>query len=793
MKKSPVFLLYLFFLVISGALSLYLYLCYRSSSFTIQDHSLNPSWKYWLISVGGIFLVFLFFKKIFGLLENKINLSLSSHLGKEYLTYLPFALGFLSPLLLNYYLTRNDLQSRLKILGILMVLGFLLLRFLKIYPTLKNKLSTKKWINKFYSLPLGKRLFILFLVAFLMFNSCAYFFISQGKAFSGDEPYYLLTTHSLYQDQDINVANNYRNKDYFHFYPPHLFPHLKLNPYARRGRKGPDYFYPISQPGISVLMLPFYSLSQLFKGKILMFILKGSLSIWAVLLGLQIYLLSRELWDKEKLALLLWFLYSFSSPIIFYSFHLYPAIPIAFFSVYLFRKIRSPTPLTSLHYLFLGFLLSLFIWFGLKYNLIFWPFLLVSLYLFLKEQRIRWRIIYFMIFPVLSLALFHVYLYHLYGTFYPMAIYEGVITPEKLETFRKLMFKLPLMLRVDSFLDYFLDQRDGLLLYSPLYFFSFLGCVEIFRRNKKDLILLLLVSLPFLLNYAFFTHRQGYCPQGRVLTPVSWVGIILVGYFLAFNHKKFYSFLFWVAAGTGLFTAVILLNYPPFLYQPTTHQYTFRGGEYFIYLSNLYFYLPQYLPSFIKIYNWGYLPNYIWIGLIILFILGYTWKKNILFSSNFSFQSGLVLLTLLISFWWFVLFPKVTLIKPQPTAFPTGEKINFYSLNRSIRMKKPGVFYLSSTQRVYRFYFTSWYKIKKILLELKGEKDDEYKVKIKLFDLTLFKGKLSDKKHTLVCTSPPAYPYHKTHLYSISLYLENGEKAEPSAKKHFLFSIQPSY
>jgi hypothetical protein len=67
--------------------------------------------------------------------------------------------------------------------------------------------------------------------------------------FSGDEPNYLMTTHSLYKDGDINLANNYARKDYFHFYSRKDNPRLKLGIYARYGKKGQDYIFPINLPG----------------------------------------------------------------------------------------------------------------------------------------------------------------------------------------------------------------------------------------------------------------------------------------------------------------------------------------------------------------------------------------------------------------------------------------------------------------------------------------------------------------------------------------------------------------
>ncbi|MDD8011543.1 MAG: hypothetical protein PHX73_10610 [Acidobacteriota bacterium] len=129
----------------------------------------------------------------------------------------------------------------------------------------------------FLRLPVKRRLLVLFLAAFLVYNACALVLVSRGMTFSGDEPNYLLTTHSLLADRDINLENNYRNRDYFHFYDEKENPNLRMNPYARAGVKGRGYIYPINLPGISFLMVPFYAAGQAVHGFARTFLLKGSL------------------------------------------------------------------------------------------------------------------------------------------------------------------------------------------------------------------------------------------------------------------------------------------------------------------------------------------------------------------------------------------------------------------------------------------------------------------------------------------------------------------------------------
>jgi hypothetical protein len=778
-------------------LAFFIFIYKEASSFTFEAHSFKPS--FFLLSL--FFLICLAFliatwrgiaqaeKKIF---PDKAH----SLLWESSYAYLPLGFSLFTPFLLCFYLTSYDLKVRLNLLLCSMIVGFIVIKLAQWYR--RGKLG-KCWDNvlsRYNRLSLTKKLLILFLVAFLVYHLCALSYVSKGWAYSGDEPYYLMTSHSLYQDGDINLAKNYTDQDYFHFYPRELYPNLKLPAYARFGKKGTDYLWPISQPGISILMLPHYWLSQQFQGRTLIFILKVSLSIWAVLLGLQIFLLAREFWENEKIALLLWFLYSFSAPILFYAFHLYPEVPVALFSVYVFRKVRSTKNLSLYHYFFFGFLIALFPWFGLKYNMVMWPLLIVAIYFLIKNHKAMGKILVFMAFPVVSVVLFAFYTKELYGTFLPMAIYEGVLTPERIQAFREIVMKIPIMLRIDSFLDYFLDQRDGLLLYSPAYFFIFLGGVEAFRRSKKDFFALLLISLPYLLNYALLSHRQGHSPQGRVLTNISWIGAIFIGYFLVHNRKKFYSFLFWLLSLTGFVFVFLLLQNPSFLYQPTTHQFTFRGGELFVYLSNLHFYLPSLLPSFIKVNNLKYLPNYAWLTLIVVFIAGYLWKKDdsqkkMLKTSRPYLAPLLTMCGMSVFFLGFVLFPRTSLLFPTNAAYSSGERISYYDLGRHVKMKadEPGRFTITKDHHALDLHFTSWRKIQNLKIEL-GSLDGEYQVDLEYFDQELFSGIVNQEMKTFVLSSPSSYQFKNTNLYRLSFEIKN-LSAISTAENPFLLILQP--
>jgi hypothetical protein len=393
-------------------------------------------------------------------------------------------------------------------------------------------------------------------------------------------------------------------------------------------------------------------------------------------------------------------------------------------------------------------------------------------------------------FPVLSMVLFYYFVYSLYGTINPIAVYEGVMTPEKMKAFKDLVVSIPAWLRIDSFFDYFLDQRDGLLLYTPFYFFMFAGLVEMFRRSKRDFVTVLFISIPYLFNYAFLTHRQGYCPQGRVLTPLSWIMICLVGYFFVYNRKKIYFYFFYISCFVSIILALILLTHPSFLYQSTTHIHTFRAGALFLYLSNLNFYLPELLPSFIKINNLNYVPNYIWIGLIVVFTAGYAYKKDLFVKKRWSLVPVFTVLGFLFLFYWLVLFPRTVLIHPRKVLYPGGEKLTFYSLDRSVAMKKDGELRLYMDQKSYQFFFTSWRKITKLKVEYKSP-EETFNVEGRYFDRLFMKDQISEQEKSAEITDLPYYAYKNTHLYLIKVKINR--VSPDTTKKPFILSFKPEY
>jgi len=710
----------------------------------------------------------------------------SNALAQDFLTYLPFIFLILSPLATTHYLISADLFSRLKLFSIAVLFAFLYLKLVNLHHLSKEKTSPfRNFREKLSTLSLKNKLIILFALALIIYNAGSALMISEGSYFSGDEPHYLLISHSLLDDGDLDLSNNYSNRDYTKYMPSHvkLSPHIAVHTGTR---------YSFHSPGISFLMFPFYALGSLFEKKALIFIIRFGMSIFGALLGLQIFLYALQEWKKEKLAFILWFLFSFTSPMFFYSIHAYPEIIAALFSFTIFRLLRFSDSFSRLSLLILGFLLSSFIWLHtVKYLFIVAPIFIYALWILLKKHKIGWNFLYFLAFPMILTLLHMLFSYNLYTSLSPFSVSLTGPTPasDTLTYIKNLFMDIPFRLRWETLVGYFFDQRDGLLLYSPLYLLAFLGMVEMGRRKIRELILILFLTAPYVLNLAFLTQRTAYAPQARTMVAVFWGMGIFLGYFLAYNAKKIFSCLFSFFSFLSILLVYLLLKNPLALKQPTTAGETERAGELFLLLSNLHFYLPKFLPSYLKIDNSKWLPNYVWIVILLLLIAVYLIVKKHSLALKLSFHLLFVFIGLLVFFVWIVFFPRTVLLSPVHTPFPSGEKMTFYSLGRVARMIEPGKFDLPEDNRAYVFDFTSWHKIKKFQIDF-GSLEGNYYVEIRFFDLELFKGETKKEIKTLDVLSPPLYRVKNRNFYRVSIYLEKRSDVL-TFENPYLLSILP--
>ena len=246
--------------VLSLGLAAYFAVCLGSGRATILDHSLRISPLEAAVLAVAAFLLLAALWMVIGRAEARTTGAAPARvLAGGLPAFLPFAFLLLSPVLLAHYTTREDLRTRLAILGALVFVAFFVLTRDRLRRSSRRPADAPS-IDAAGPIrdpgPAGRRSSSSSSLPSSSITWSPGLLVRQGIEFSGDEPNYLLTADSLYYDRDIDLANNYADEDWFHFYSREEHPRLKLGIYGRYGKGGRDHIYPINLPGVSVLTLP---------------------------------------------------------------------------------------------------------------------------------------------------------------------------------------------------------------------------------------------------------------------------------------------------------------------------------------------------------------------------------------------------------------------------------------------------------------------------------------------------------------------------------------------------------
>ena len=651
------------------------------------------------------------------------------------------------PFLIFFYFSRADLILRLSFLLLAFIFAFFYDNFFLVQSMLTR-----------VGAGLSAKAGLFFLILCLGYAACAFLFVRSFPYLGGDEPHYLVMTQSLVEDGDLDLRNNYLEKTYLWFHPAPLDPHTH---YQNRS----SGWWPIHSPGLAVLLVPAYLLIRgLLPHAELAWII-GSFRLFMALFGLLLFLLLRhwlrQLYPESGRTMPLLLLLAFTSPFLFYSLHLFPEMIAALlgFGAYvtLGRQSGGRTGYTRCAFFRAGLLLSPLIFFHNKYMVIQAGFFL-ALWL---VRRTRFRNLLLFILPQFAMFLAsEVFLKAVYGTFSPTQVYEGA----QFSSWLTHIVQAPLFRRIETLLGYFLDQRDGLLPYAPVFLLALFALTVAGKERRRENIFLSLVAGPYILYYAILTTRGAYSPPGRPLLAVIWVGAIWLADFChsadAAGQRSAYSL-----GVLSLFFVPFILWYPQFLYQPTTAGISERAGSLFAYLSNLHLYFPAYLPSFLKMPNLGYLPNYVWLAVIVCLVWGFRRRKQWVAASLFALALAFILLSR-------VLFPLVQDINPR--TMPRLSQATFYNLSGYLLPLENGRGFWVTKSRSQGFHFLFSTPSPLPLLKMKiGSIGKNQNFTVSLFDRSLHAGRAPIVD--VYVQKPPFYRKGKRWYYDIFLFIAESE------------------
>ncbi len=433
-----------------------------------------------------------------------------------------------------------------------------------------------------------------FLISFAVFASLTGRFANIMGWPTGDEPYYLLIAHSLIHDHDIELTNNFDNRDYWHYYPGELYPRHE----AKTTAPG---LYSKHAPGVSVIIAPAYALGD-WRGSIYLY------NFFGALLAANIYLLAYEISRKQWVALVLWATLSFTNPLMSYTFLIFPALVSALMTVYAFRRIRldcKVAPLTAngpIRMFFIGICLGGMPWLHARFLPI--SFVLFA-YLVWREVTARrrarvavqapapetadastaitapaaapaaprfaqgWslvaRVTAFVVPSAICAVALLAYFKILYNTFLPnYSDHAGMGTPPEW---------------VVAFFGSFLDQQWGLFIYAPVLILAIVGFIWMAKQRKReDLFWIAAISIPYAI--VILTYKQWWgewCPAARYWVSLVPLLAVPLAYVLSAPLKRGFFVLYGLLAGLSWAMMAAFMYDPHLMYnQPIGSSHLFE-------------------------------------------------------------------------------------------------------------------------------------------------------------------------------------------------------------------------
>ncbi len=385
-----------------------------------------------------------------------------------------------------------------------------------------------------------RSLLLLAAFAFLAYLSLVPSLLRTSSPPTGDQPFYLMDAISLVKDGDLDVANNFADRDEDFFYsraprprgftgqsaPYPLPPHLIVSP-----ARPPSEMYSYHAPGLGILIVPAWIVGSWFHlwwPATVVF-----MCLLASLVAVNIFLLAFQATGDVRVAWMVWAAMSFSAPLMCYSTLLFTELPASLLILYAFRRFSVGWGANRPWQLALaGICVAYIPWLSWRCGTIAAALGVYGAVAWWRSQRFakssgarRAATAAFLVVPVLlSAVAIAGYGHFLTGKWLPDIRYRAGGETGNL-------FHWPwngghdLALTASGAMGLLFDQQWGLLVHSPVYLLVFVGLSAMLRSGKsaehRQLAWLAFLSVPYLVMISAFKEWGGlWCPPGRYLTPL---------------------------------------------------------------------------------------------------------------------------------------------------------------------------------------------------------------------------------------------------------------------------------
>ena len=490
---------------------------------------------------------------------------------------------------------------------IFIVVGLIIITIIR-----NSKMDIFDLIKKYFHFSI-KIDMLLFISILFVYTIIVLGLVGQIHEPTGDEPHYLIITHSIIKDGDIYLENNYLNKDYLTFFPhSSIDPHISLDKYGR--------WLPSHGIGLPILFAVPYSLLGLLGVRLF-------LAFVAALLAMNIFYLIKELLGNEKIAFMTCIFVTLTSPLLFYSYTVYPETMAALILVYSTRvlfKVYNKQHVSKYGYFLCGILMAYLPWLGIKYVMLMIP-LTILFFIYNKNEKIR------IITPaIISSFLYIVFMLKMFGSLSPTNFVNGVSSVDN-------YFPVSNLFSPTKIASYFFDQQVGLIFDAPIYILCIVGIILFIKdiKSKRDIEKFLMLSLPsifYFLTYVTSNSWGGGSPPGRPLVAIiPFIAFLLAIGLSFFSIKKIQTnidILFVISFST----AFILLKYPGSLFNNWWNSSldTYGKNNLLAHIGSPFIDFTKIFPSFLtknSLDNWIYLL--FWLGLFsIMIIIEYIYRLN---------------------------------------------------------------------------------------------------------------------------------------------------------------------
>jgi hypothetical protein len=375
---------------------------------------------------------------------------------------------------------------------------------------------------------------------------------------TGDEPFYVVTAGSIIRDGDIDETNNWRNGDVNAWLPPDpLPPGWQGWPAPARGF--PPHASETIRPGlyskhglgVAVMIVPALALGGR-PGVVLFYALIGAL------VAANVYLLARQVGAGRRPALAITAALMLTTPLLPYSFLIFPELPGALLTLYAFRRLLAPEN-SRWQALAVGCCLGFLPWLHARFAIIAVALGIMGLArLARRETRLpAWALLAPAGLSAVGLTAFY---WYFYGRPWPntqdhagMASTVGAW--------------------LNGLIGLLLDQQWGLLIHAPVYLLAAAGLLALARWRLDWFGWLALVVVPYYAFIGGYNQWWGeWCPPARYLATLAPLAAAPIGALWASDRTRLTGGLVALLSLPGLIVMAAFVRDPRWMYNHPSGQ-----------------------------------------------------------------------------------------------------------------------------------------------------------------------------------------------------------------------------